>query len=231
MEEIMSTEPGDIIVAVEKANQLNIRGVNQIRTGDLPGAVESFTEGIELIKHLPGDSMVKGMGAALFGNLALVFMRVGQTEDAIPYFEQQAKLAEEIGDLKSYSNAINSLGLCFQQRGDDKGAETMFEKRLEIAKEINDTQGEGNTLNNLATIYINRKQYGPARKLLQQRIDLARSIGDRRGEASGLLNLDIIHQELSQIADAQAALQQALALMQADGDPRASQVQDMLANL
>ena len=230
-EGIMATDFSDIIVACENANQLNIQGVNDLRGGNLQGALDSFTQGITLIKDLPGEPLVKNLGAALFGNFAQLYMRLGKPDEAIPLLEHQVKLAEEVGDRKSYSNAINNLGICLMQRGDDKDAETMFEKRLEIAKEIDDPQGEGNTLNNLATIYMDRKQYGPARKLLQRRIDLARSINDRRGEASGLMNLGRIHQWLSQAADARKVLQQALALMQADSDPRASQVQDMLAKL
>jgi tetratricopeptide (TPR) repeat protein len=216
----MATDLADIVIACEKANQLNTEGLNRFRAGDLRGALELFTQGITFIKDLPGHSTVKTVGAALFGNFALLYMHLSKPDEAIPLLEHQAKLAEEVGDRGSYSNAINNLGLCLQQRGDDKGAEEMFERRLEIAKEIHDTQGEGNTLNNLATIFINRRQYGPARKLLHRRIELARSINDRRGEASGLTNLGRVHQELSQTADARKVFEQALALMQADGDPR-----------
>jgi tetratricopeptide (TPR) repeat protein len=230
-EEFMSTDLGDMIAACENANQLNAKGVEQLRAGDLGGALTSFTQGIELIKDFPGHPLVKQAGAALFGNFAQLFMRVGKPNEAIPLLQQQLKLADEVGDRKSYSNALNSLGLCHLQRGDDKAAEQLFEQRLAIAKEIKDTQGQGNTLNNLATIYMNRKQYGPARKLLQQRIELARVINDRRGEATGLMNLGKMHQELSQRAEAEKTLKQALTLMQADGDPRASKVEQMIAAL
>jgi tetratricopeptide (TPR) repeat protein len=227
----MSTDVGEIIVAVENANRFNAQGLEQVRAGNLEGALDSFTQGIALVKDLPGHPLVKQIGAALFGNFAQLFMRLGKPDEAIPLLEHQLKLAEEVGDRKSYSNALNNLGLCQLQRGDDAAAEKLFERRLEIAKAIGDTQGEGNTLNNLATIYIDRKQYGPARKLLQRRIELARSINDKRGEASGLMNLGRVHQEQSQRADARKTLEQALALMQADGDPRAAHVERMIAAL
>jgi tetratricopeptide (TPR) repeat protein len=227
----MSDAIAAMVTACNKAGHLNNAATGYIQTGDYATAEARLNEGLALIQPLPGAPLVKRTAMALVGNLGLVEMHADRLPEAFALFELQEKLAEEIGDQQTRSNALNNRALCLLSLGLDDEAEKLLEQRIILARELGDKKGEGNSLNNLAGIFTERKQYGPAQALLHQRITIARSIQDRRGEASSLLGLGEIHKRLKRTADAKRAFADALPLLEAEGDPRAEQVKRWIAEM
>jgi tetratricopeptide (TPR) repeat protein len=227
----MEEDIGQKVLAFSKAANANEIGLRLIHAGDFAHAEEVLADAIKLIKDFPATVDAERLAAALYGNLATVYIRTSKLKEAIELLELQSGLAQETEDLQGYSNALNSMAICRARLGDIEEAQKLFEQRLAIAQKLDDKKGEGNTLNNLAVLYLDRKQYGPAIGILRQRVALAHSINDHRGEATSLINLGRVYEQTSDLDAAKEAWTNALAVMRPEGDDRIPEVEAMIAQL
>ena len=86
----------------------------------------------------------------ILGNLGAAFHTLGDTRNAITYYEQHLAIIREIGDIRAEGVNLGNLGLIHAALGDACKAIEFYERRIAIAREIGDRRGEGNSLWNSA---------------------------------------------------------------------------------
>lgn len=64
-------------------------------------------------------------------------------------------IAQEIGDLRGTSNALDRLGSAWAELGEWRKAIECYERQLAIAREIGDRRSEGNVLDKLGVAWMN----------------------------------------------------------------------------
>lgn len=80
---------------------------------------------------------------------------LGEPRKAIELHEQQLVIAQEIGDLRGTSNALDRLGSAWAELGEWRKAIECYERQLAIAREIGDRRSEGNVLDKLGVAWMN----------------------------------------------------------------------------
>jgi class 3 adenylate cyclase/tetratricopeptide (TPR) repeat protein len=103
----------------------------------------------------------------------------GDDDTALPMIEEAMKVAQSVGDTRSYARAMVVRGTSFIQMGDPAGITDLGEG-LRIQLDRGDTLRAINSYNNLATTKINMGHFVEARGL----IDEAIAYGSARGLAS-----------------------------------------------
>ena len=94
-------------------------------------------------------------------------------------YEEALKLAEDIGDLSSQANALNSLGFVYSQQGDDSTARERWKLALEISRKAADKRAEALALFNLASAEFNLGNRDRANSLFDESVAISKSIGEK----------------------------------------------------
>ena len=89
------------------------------------------------------------------GNLGLVYIDLGQVEQATTYFAQALTIANAIGDRRYEGIWLGNLGLAHRSLEQIEQAITYYEQALAIAKEIGDRRNEWIWLDSLVLAYQN----------------------------------------------------------------------------
>ncbi len=132
------------------------------------------------------------------GNLGNAYADLGETRQAIEFYEQQLIIVREIGDRRGEGNALGNLGIAYADLGETRKAIEFYEQHLDIAREIGDRRGEGNALGNLGNAYAALGETRQAIESYEQVLVIMQEIGDRRGEGNALGNLGIVHKNLGE---------------------------------
>ncbi|PSB22588.1 hypothetical protein C7B76_03305 [filamentous cyanobacterium CCP2] len=168
-----------------------------------------------LLGHLQDVDQVaciKGLGNA--------YTLLSQYAQAVDYYQQSFKLAQEINDLHGQWRALNNLGNVYQSLGSYFKAIEILQQALAIAREIGDRQGEGAALGSLGIAYRSIGKYQRAVEFLQQDLAISRETGDRQGEGAALGNLGNLYNALGEYQQAIKFHQQYLAIACEVGDRR-----------
>jgi putative nucleotidyltransferase with HDIG domain len=119
----------------------------------------------------------KGMCRTL-RNLGVVYVELGEFEEAELNYEEAIALAEEIGEQVLYADMINNLGAIKNMKGNWKKALDLYRKSLEIYRENKQTRKSAYTENNLAITLAERGMNEEAFKYFQKAYETALSIKD-----------------------------------------------------
>jgi tetratricopeptide (TPR) repeat protein len=181
-------------------------------------------EGLQILEpFLAGavrDALEPLRRGRLLGAVGTAYFRLGQAERAIGYFEQQVKIAREIGDRQSEGNGLTHLGVCYKDLGQVKRAIGYYEQALVIDRELGDRRGEGADLGNLGIAYARLGEVERAIGSYEQQLVIAREIGDRGGEGNALGSLGNAYANLGEVERAIGYYEQALVIIREIGDRR-----------
>jgi tetratricopeptide (TPR) repeat protein len=133
-------------------------------------------------------------------------------------YEEALRIYAKVGDLKSASQAYNSVGLIYASWGQYAKAVEFYQKSLEISRKIGDVKGEGQTLGNLGIVYSDWGQYAKAVEFYQKSLEISRKIGDVKPEANALNNLGNVYSDWGQYAKAVEFYEKSLEIKRKIGD-------------
>ncbi len=167
-----------------EADRLFRQGIQQNQTGQLPAALNSWQQALQIYRALKNRL---GEGAAL-GNLGAAYSSLGNYAKAIEYSQQSLTIARELKDRKGEVAALGNLGAAYIKGNNSKAIE-YSQQSLTIAREIKDRQAEGVTLGNLGAAYQSLGNYAKGIEYSKQSLALAREIKDREQEDRSLDNL------------------------------------------
>jgi len=156
-----------------------------LKNNDFEEAINSLKQLVDLA-HASGDLGAEGRH---LGNLALIYYRLKQSEDALYYFTQALELAREDNDQLTQSGLLGNIGNVLREMGRFEEAVQNLRQALTIAEVIDDVRGRGIWLGNLGLVFDDLKDSDTAIKLHQESVDIARELRDKRGLSSRLTNL------------------------------------------
>jgi len=158
--------------------------------------------------------------ANALGNLGNAYADLGETRNAIEFYEKALAIDREIGDRRGEGNALRNLGNAYYQLGETRKAIEFYEKALAIDREIGDRRGEGNDLGNLGIAYADLGETRKAIEFYEQALAIELEIGDRRGEGNGFGNLGNAYAALGETRKAIEFYEQHLVIAREIGDRR-----------
>jgi tetratricopeptide (TPR) repeat protein len=84
----------------------------------------------------------RGNEGAWLGNLGIAYRNLGQSQQAIGYYEQALAIAQEISDRRSEGAWLGNLGIAYRNLGQSQQARQTWEQSLQIFEEIKSPDAE-----------------------------------------------------------------------------------------
>lgn len=163
------------------------------------------------------DVDLSGRAAAL-GSLGAGFYLAGQLDSATHYLTRSRDLALQVGDQRTWGNAVGILASVSKDRGDLTRAAELYSEASAIRERTGDARGIAADQNNLGLIARELGDLEAARRAFERALALNRE-GDRdRPMALNLTNLADIASISGDYARADALYREALAINREAGD-------------
>ena len=156
-----------------------------LQKDDYPTAIKNLKRAAKLA----GESGDVGMESRHLGNLALIYHRLGQPEQALKYFRHALVRARREGDRATEDGLLGNMGNILRELGHYDEAIDHLQQALQIAEDIGDQRGRGIWLGNLGLVYDDLGQHAKAIERHRESVAIAREINDQRGLAQRLGNL------------------------------------------
>ena len=99
-------------------------------------------------------------------SLANVYNSLGQTTEAVEYFQRALKISKQLKALQTEGILSNNLGEAYRELGQAEQAKQYFERALGISRTLEKRRDEGLALGNLGAICHDLKQLDKAGRLL-----------------------------------------------------------------
>ena len=189
-------------------------GVTAYQQGDLDGAGQAYTNGLEVARQY-GDADYEGR---LMCNLANVLAEGGSLAAATELQTAALSVLSSRGDPLLLARPLANLGAMLLETGDLDNASRRFSEAIELLEAAGDVRTAGAILLNVASVAERRGDRTGALHAYQRSLEIARQLGDRRIEGIGLHNLGTFHQSEGQIELARQLLGESLALRSEIGD-------------
>ena len=136
--------------------------------------------------------MTAGEGKA-YGNLGIVFSRLGQHNKAVEFHTKSLNISFELGDRSWEGRTYCNLGIAFENLGQYNKAVELHTKRLNISRELWDRAGEGEASGNLGNAFHGLGRNDKAAEFYTKHLNISHELGDRTWEGivfgtTGLVN-------------------------------------------
>jgi DNA-binding SARP family transcriptional activator/tetratricopeptide (TPR) repeat protein/DNA-binding XRE family transcriptional regulator len=144
--------------------------------------------------------------------LGLVFVRLGEHDEASAHYEQALEVYRRLGDDTNQAHVHLGLGHMLDRQGRYRDALHQDEQALALYRISGQRAWQATALNNVGCSHRRLGDYEIALTYCQQALSLHQRLGNRRGEADTRDSLGLAYHHLGRHTDAVAAYQQALAL-------------------
>jgi diguanylate cyclase (GGDEF)-like protein len=178
-----------------------VRGEFAAGLGDLKRAFASYQQ-----LQLPNHALTAQNA------IAILYNRLGDTEQAVHYFEAALKAQTAVGLLRERAVTQHNMGRALEnlQRWDD--AQQAFQSVLGLSRELGFVRGEAYALRGLASVHNARGAPAEALSLLAQAERLQRRVPDVRLRGQIALQQGIALRQLQRPGESLAALKEAVAV-------------------
>ncbi|MDX2029218.1 MAG: tetratricopeptide repeat protein, partial [Blastocatellia bacterium] len=184
-------------------------GILQTRTGGLLRARELFEQALPLFPDTPA---ALGPRASTLNNLADNYIRFGETDKALAFYQQSLALKKP---GRSRAISLDNLGGVYARIGEYQLALNLHQEALTLFRERNLIRDEAVALNNLAHTWGRIGDLHRSLDYVRQALVRIRETGDKVEEAAYLYNEGSFYFELGRHAEALGAAQQSLDLSRA----------------
>ena len=175
-----------------QANQsLGSVGALNILLGNYEMALESFLARLEMLKRYPNPAAEQ----TVYNNMASVYDRLEQYDQAIVYHHKSLKLKLQADDTNGIMTSYQNLGAAFTKLDDADSALYYSKKSYRIAEQLGNKIVMAATLMNVGTFYTRDAHfsYDSALVYLNKSLSIASEIGDKDGIARSYTNLSTIN--------------------------------------
>ena len=131
------------------------------------------------------DTDSRGLAVSLSG-IASAWMRKGNLDKAIEYFEQAEALNREIGNQRGQASAYSGIASAWMRKGNLNRAIECFEQAAAIQREIGDHYQLSTSLNGIASAWMRKGNPDKAIEYFEQAAVIQREIGAHRRLAVSL---------------------------------------------
>ena len=164
------------------------------------------------------DTTTGTIQAIATGNLATLYLGVGDWMAALKLHERVERIFEEEGDRRNVAASLHQLGMIHQRQGNYSEAVKLYQQSLDILKELGDKAGIASSQHQLGNIHQRQGNYSEAVKLYQQSLNIKKELGDKAGVATSLHQLGMINQDHGNYSEAVKLYQQSLDILKELGD-------------
>lgn len=152
------------------------------------------------------------MNSIILRNIGLAYADLGETEQAISYYQQTIDLARENSDKETESDYLGNLGAIYSDMGQYDEAISYHKQALAIARELEIKESEARHLDNLGLSHASLGQYEQAITYHEQALTIAREFEDKAIESDYLNSLASTYSSSSEFEEAISRYKQALGI-------------------
>ena len=184
--------------------------------GDYRVGRELFDEHLALTEQR-GDAR----GATLArNNLAILLLRQGLADDAIPFFEQTVTALRETGDRSGVAMGLANIGNAECARRNYAAARERYAESLQLFREAHDEVNVAWALSHLGDVARDEGDATQAKARYREGIAAFQALGHWRGLAAVLVDLAELVAGEGELREARALLEDALTRVAEAGDQR-----------
>ncbi|MEZ4667112.1 MAG: tetratricopeptide repeat protein [Anaerolineae bacterium] len=189
-----------------------------LQNGNYAGAVESLQQAVTLARA-SNDPAAEGRH---LGNLALIYYRLKQTDDALHHFELALKIARSENDRLTEDGILGNMGNILREVRRYEEAIDYLNQALLIAQEIGDVRGRGIWLSNLGLVYDDLGRTTEAVEVHKESVNVARLMRDQKSLVARLSNQGNSHLAAGQHTEAIKCFHEVVALYKTLGEQPAA---------
>lgn len=184
--------------------------------GEYESAMKYYQLALDRYKIL-GDTANTAFVILHMGRLARIR---GLLNEALGFFDEGLKVAEENDDLKNQGIILNELGAMALHRGDYEIAQNYFEECLRVKKQVGEKNAIGITMYQLGNLFVATGNNDEANKYFLDALEIFRMVGNRRDMASCMSQIAWIKYILGHFSECRSMLTEGTSLYQELGDQR-----------
>jgi tetratricopeptide (TPR) repeat protein len=117
----------------------------------------------------------------------------GHRDDALRYFEESVRVAEQVRANRGKAQALNNIALVYHDNGEPDSALKCLEESLAIARESDDQWATAVQLGNVGNIWHDKGDLDRALDYYERALAMSRELGDEWGVASDLANIGSVY--------------------------------------
>jgi CHAT domain-containing protein len=193
---------------------LNDMAVALGNLGDLPGAIDHYTEALALARA-DGDLAAQ---AQVLRNRAGDYQGLGEPERALYDFQRARDQFHALGDVREEGTTWYAIGIALTDLGRRSEAWSAFQTAHRLLEKAGDPRFVAFTLEHLGVLRLDARQYREATALFQESLQRLESGGDRRSVATARMNLARVQTESGNARAAIQPLAEVRAELHAIGD-------------
>jgi len=190
-------------------------GIVYLRKGEAQRAMEFLEEALSIARRIGWTEE-----GAILTQLGNAQRDVGNTQQALRYYDQALAFLQAIGDMPNVGAVLNSMGNLKRRSGQLQEAIDLYGRALSTMEDVGDRTVEGTVLGNLGICYRLLENTKLAIDFLERALALARETGDLPGEGRALSNLGNVYRDLRDYQRARKLTEQSLVIARRVGDRR-----------
>lgn len=203
-----------------RIQQEQIRLLRQVRLALKDGDDSSAIDALQHLVEMALAAQDLGAAGRHLGNLALIYYRLNQQEQALTYFNRALDLARQDNDHLTQSGLLGNIGNILRELKRFEEALAHIRQALELAATIDDLRGRGIWLGNLGLVYDDLGKTRRAISHHQESVQIARDLNDRRGLATRLSNLGNSYLSVGEPSQALRCYEEACTLSEELSNPQ-----------
>jgi len=142
--------------------------------------------------------------------LALAYSRLGQTQKAIQYFQEQLNISQELGNFEEVCGLLANLGDAFAVSGNIDKAKSYYEEQRVLAESKGLHASVGTSYNGLGFVYVKKGKIEQAIDCYFKALASYRELQDDDKQLELLVGIGLNYRKLEQWQKAIECLEQAL---------------------
>jgi len=163
------------------SSQLQVRSETFIQIGQLLGRQGDHDRALGYIQRAIGAYRRLGddLGTCrALRNLGVVYVDLGEFEEAEINFDEAIEIAQAIGDKLLYADLVNNLGTINGMKGNRERALHLYDQSLKIYLDLEEKRKAAYTQNNIGITFIEREMHEEAFDYFRSAYKTAESIKD-----------------------------------------------------
>ena len=167
--------------------------------------------------------------AWVYTTLGNVYIRLGEYENALSFYEKALITYDLIGDASGQGKVLSNMGDVALMLGDFDKAMVFYAKSLELYRQIGDASGQAKVLGNMGIACADRGEHSKSISYYEKQLEISRLTSDPKSEGNALGNLGLAYVDLGEYRRAIGYYKKQLEITRHTGDAKSEG--DVLGNI
>jgi len=176
-----------------RLNAYTVLGLSEYYLNNYDKALEYYSKSEALCKKMNNRPKL----AVVLNNIGLVYDDRADYKNALSYYLQALKIAEEKdGNKRLMASSLNNIGLIYKNMGRYDDALDFYTRSLKIKQELGNLKGVGTAYLNMALIYKEQGNYEKSLEYNNKALEIRKSTDDVSGTALTLNNIGSVYEAM-----------------------------------